>query len=165
VTVTGSPVVSGDVTAAREQRPPPLGHGAVTPATAAKLKALQDEWDGRASAPLPEDRRAAVLQLVKALTMQKADGVGQLAATTCAALCSKVLESPGEAKYRTVPWASGKAAYNRIAPSAAGLALLKRAGWAVEGEALVLREEAVDAELLKAAADAVLAALHAGDFA
>lgn len=107
-------------------------------------------------------------QLVRALTLQKADGVGQLAATTVAALCSKVVENPGEARFRAVPWAPGKAAYVRIAPSAAGLPLLRAVGWAVDAERSLLElpeAAAADTTLLQLAASAVLAELHAGAFA
>ncbi len=149
--------------------------GCVSADTAAKLKYLQDLWDGKTGLVAPGDPLAESAKKVAALAMQKAEDIGLTAARTIAALLGKVLEAPAEAKFRRVPWAAGKAAYMRIMPASAGLPLLVTLGWtkeqlpAAEGSAelapfLVLQEAAINLPLLQATVQNINESIASGAF-
>jgi hypothetical protein len=142
--------------------------GAVSEATAANLKYLQDTWDGKAPALPPGDPLVAIAGKVKALTVQKAEDIGLTAARTIALLLGKVLEAPAEAKFRKIPWVQGKPAHARIAPASAGLGLLLAVGWQrekdAEGSDALVLPDAAPLDLLKAAAADIQKAIDSGAF-
>jgi hypothetical protein len=141
--------------------------GGVTPETAANLKFLQDKYDGKADAVAPGDPLLKIKANVGALTLQKSEDIGLTAAKTIALLLGKVLDAPGDAKFRRIPWVVGKAAHARIAPASAGIGLLLASGWVREGDgadvALVLPADA-NLDLVRAAAADIAAAVDGGKF-
>jgi hypothetical protein len=145
--------------------------GAVSEETAARVKELQAMWDGAPLAPkAPEDPLVTMKKFVAALTAQKTEGIGLTAAQTVATLSKRIADAPADPKLRTLPWVAGKAAFGRIAPARAGLALMLAIGWrkedgaAAEDCTLRMPDEAVRVELLRATAAEVEAAVRDGKF-
>jgi len=107
--------------------------GAITEATRAKIAYLQDLFDGKSPPPPPMDIPAELKKRVMGLTVQKAEGIGGKAADVILALLGNVLKSPGEEKFRRVPYTPGKPVHAKLSPASAGWPLMALLGWVKEG--------------------------------
>ena len=107
--------------------------GSVSEATRQKIAYLQDIFDGKAPPPPPTDIPIELKKRVLGLTMQKAEGIGACAAEVILTLLGNVLKSPGEEKFRKVPYTPGKPVHAKLAPASAGWPLMNLLGWVKEG--------------------------------
>lgn len=99
-------------------------HGKVSEETAAKLKALQE---GK-PAPLALDPKEAISKAVAALTVQKRESVGKVAAETLLKLLGNPLANPGEDKFRELKY-SMKVFKDRLAVAPPSITILLTVGF------------------------------------